>query len=90
MFEQIAPSVVPTGFGLSSDDRPLSTGADESSSGEAVDLSAALSLVRQGALGIDLAWNEARINQSDISLVIALGEASHSLHRALAVLADPA
>lgn len=70
-------------------DRHEKTEGDPAGPTAKSNLSRALLLVRQGSAGIDRAWNEARMNESDRSLTIALGEASHSLHRALIVLADP-
>ena len=54
------------------------------------DLSSAVALVRSAMASVDRAWNEARENRSGIDLLYGLQEASHSLHRAFAVLtADP-
>jgi hypothetical protein len=52
------------------------------------DLSAAVALVRRAITGVELAWTESRLNRADFDLTFALGEASQSLHRALAALAD--
>src|SRR3954447_12958306 len=55
-----------------------------------VDLSQSLGLIRRGAAGIDLLWNELRVTDGMAGLAVALAEASHAVHRALIALDDPA
>lgn len=45
-------------------------------------------VIRRFARAIDLAWQEARQGGAPVGMVVALGEASHGLHRALITLAE--
>jgi len=55
------------------------------------DLSLALALLRQAVAIVDHLWNEARSAPGGPGLVMALGEASQGVHRALSALVpDPA
>lgn len=55
-----------------------------------VDLRDAVGVVRQGAAAIDRLWSQALGGSSAPDLTLALGEASHALHRALMALDHPA
>lgn len=54
----------------------------------APDLAAATALVRSAIASVDLAWVTADWTEAEFDVTFALGEASHSLHRALAALSD--
>ena len=54
------------------------------------DLSETLALLRRAVATIDRLWNDARTGPGGGSLVVALGEASQGVHRAVsALLSDP-
>ena len=53
-----------------------------------LNLADAIAMILGFARSIDLAWNQARRNGAPPGLVMAFGQASHGLHRALIAFAD--
>lgn len=55
---------------------------------DAFDSSIGSEMLRRFAQTVDLAWQQARQRGAPLELVVALGEASHGLHRALITVQD--